>query len=64
MSKVGNYKLTHTLGEGAFAKVKCNKNYIKYFIIMTFRWLSRKNWAKNSSKDNQDINTKNKGISR
>ena len=32
MNKVGNYKLTHTLGEGAFAKVKCNiifkiKNY-------------------------------------
>ena len=26
MNKVGNYKLTHTLGEGAFAKVKCNIN--------------------------------------
>ena len=24
MNKVGNYKLTQTLGEGAFAKVKCN----------------------------------------
>ena len=64
MSKVGNYKLTHTLGEGAFAKVKCNLYYIKYFIIMIFRWLSRKNRSKNSSKDNKDINTKNKGISR
>ena len=64
MSKVGNYKLTHTLGEGAFAKVKCNLYYIKYFIIITFRWLSRKNRAKNSSKDNKDINLKNKRISR
>ena len=64
MSKVGNYKLTHTLGEGAFAKVKCNIYYIKHFILIIFRWLSRKNRAKNSSKDNKDINTKNEGISR
>ena len=32
MSKVGNYKLTHILGEGAFAKVKCNINNINQII--------------------------------
>ena len=33
MNRVGNYKLTHTLGEGAFAKVKCNvkNNNIKIY---------------------------------
>ena len=33
MNKVGNYKLTHTLGEGAFAKVKCNIKIIKINFI-------------------------------
>ena len=33
MNKVGNYKLTHTLGEGAFAKVKCKIKLLNLFIL-------------------------------
>ena len=40
MNKVGNYKLTHILGEGAFAKVKCNININKINNYINNRWIS------------------------
>ena len=36
MNRVGNYKLTHTLGEGAFAKVKCNVKIIMDKFVNNF----------------------------
>lgn len=59
MNRVGNYKLSRTLGEGAFAKVKRKLKIIIFFNS----WCTWKNWSKNSCKNNQNINLKNQGIS-
>ena len=60
MNRVGNYKLLRTLGEGAFAKVKRKYKIINLF----YSWDSWEDRTKNSSKNNKNINFKNKRIGR